>query len=144
MGNCNEFCRIIVSGSIDWKVFFFFFVAHKQNDIHKILYEIFSMMPFIFLINQTCANRLPYVLPHSRELLMSFQLYLSDFANAHFMKCLLPYELWQGWEDFSDESVSSTYDLLVQAHIYHSRVYSRAHKHMLLQFCNVTTLILVI
>jgi hypothetical protein len=45
-----------------------------------------------------------------------FQLYESDFANAHFMKCLLPYELWQGWEDFSDESVSSISQSFVITH----------------------------
>lgn len=68
------------------------------------------------------------------ELLITLQLYQSDFsfANAHFMKRLLPYELWQGWEDFSDESVSSTNVLLVQAHI--TAVCNHAHTGL----CNCT------
>ncbi|KAB1209055.1 Ras-related protein Rab7 [Morella rubra] len=35
----------------------------------------------------------------------------SEFANALFMKCLLLRDLWQGWEDFSDESVSCNVQL---------------------------------
>lgn len=65
---------------------------------------------FITLIFLWATKHMAYgscLLLHYKELFMSFQLYLSGFVGAHFMKCpLVVCKLWQGWEDISDESVS--------------------------------------